>query len=216
MAASDAKRRRIWFYEHADGIGGRGALPLFHHRVIVRVRRKSGGDGDVTIKLRGTDLVLPKTWSEPAEGDGWKFKIEGDWTGQRHSTAASLTVDVDDVDDAGGGAADLEALVTDRQVGFLHTSIELPIDMSVLEGLGPIDARTWSPTEVGFDEARRRRTVASRITRVPRALPARRCCRRHRRPGGLRPLPHRSRRDCVDHGGDQDGDRPASLTSAHG
>ena len=35
----------------------------------------------------------------------------------------------------------------------MHTSIDLPIDVSVLESLGPIDARTWSPTEVGFDEA---------------------------------------------------------------
>ena len=144
LSASDAKRRRIWFYEHADGIGGGGALPLFHHRVIVRVRRKSGGAGDVTIKLRGTDLVLPEAWSEPEEGDGWKFKIEGDWTGQRHSTAASLTVDIDDVDDV-AGAPDLEGLVTDRQVSFVHSSIELPIDVTVLAGLGPIDAADLEP-----------------------------------------------------------------------
>ena len=80
-------------------------LPLFRHRVIVRVRRKDG-DGDVTIKLRGADLVVPEAWSEPADGDGWKFKIEGDWTGQHHSIAASLTVDVDDIDEA-GAAPDL-------------------------------------------------------------------------------------------------------------
>jgi hypothetical protein len=154
LAASDAKRRRIWFYEHVDGIGGSGALPLFRRQVIVRVRRMSGGDGDITIKLRGTDLVLPEAWIGPAQGDGWKFKIEGDWTGQRHATAASLTVDVEDVNDVedGAGAPDLEVLVTDRQVSFLHASLDLPIDVSALEGIGPIDARTWSPTTVGFDE----------------------------------------------------------------
>jgi hypothetical protein len=151
FAGSDAKRRSIWFYEHANGIDGRGALPLFHHSVIVRVRRKPGGDGDVTVKLRGPDLVVPKAWSEPTEGEGWKFKIEGDWTGQRHSIAASLTVDVDDIDESGGGP-DLEALIDDRQVDFLHGSIDLPIDVSVLASLGPIEARTWSPAEVGFFE----------------------------------------------------------------
>ena len=120
LAASDAKRRRIWFYEHVDGIGGGGALPLFHHHVIVRVRRMSGGDGDVTIKLRGTDLVLPEAWTGPAQGEGWKFKIEGDWTGERHATAASLTVDVEDVNDVedGEGAPEIEVLVTDRQVSL--------------------------------------------------------------------------------------------------
>ena len=150
LDGSDAKRRTIWFYDHVGGIGGRTALPLFHHNVIVRTRRQLDGGGDVTIKLRGQDLVLPVAWSEPAQRGNWSFKIEGDWTGRRRSTAASLSVDVEKLD-AGLGAPALR-VVTGRQTDFLHASIDLPIDLSVIEGLGPIDARTWSATDVGFDE----------------------------------------------------------------
>lgn len=150
FARRDAKARQIWFYEHVRGINGRGAIPLFRNNAILRVRRKPGGEGDVTVKLRGKDLVLPDAWGEPGEGDGWTFKIEGDWTGQRRTTAASLSVDVDDLD--GGDDAPELALVTDRQLDLLHTSLDLPIDVDALTGLGPIEARTWSATKIGFHE----------------------------------------------------------------
>ena len=36
LDVADAKRRRIWFFEHTGGIGGHEALPLFHGAVMLR------------------------------------------------------------------------------------------------------------------------------------------------------------------------------------
>jgi hypothetical protein len=154
LAAGDAKDRLIWFSEHLAGIEGRDALPLFHRTVIVRVRRKPRRDeGDVTIKLRGPRLELPERWAKPDKGAGWTFKIEGDWTGAQHTIAASLTTDFDHDADASGRAPLLAEVVVPRQLAFLHGSLAVPIDLAALRPLGPIRARTWQATDVGFAAA---------------------------------------------------------------
>jgi hypothetical protein len=147
----DAKDRDIWFYEHVHGIGGRRALPLLNQHLIVRVRRSPKGPGDVTIKVRAEDLVLPDAFSAPEEGDGWKFKIEGDWAGDRRTAAASLGSDFDaDHGGRSGAAPQLGDIVIDRQLDFLYQAAELPVDVRALRGLGPISAQSWSPSDRGF------------------------------------------------------------------
>ena len=146
----DARSRQIWFYEYVHGIGGPAALPLLGHDLIIRVRRRQNGKGDLTVKVRGKDIVLPDAWSTPMEGDDWKFKIEGDWTGERHAVAASIVADFD-ADRGRGATPVLDRIFTDRHFDFLHRVAELPIDVSALRGLGPIEARVWDPAEVGFE-----------------------------------------------------------------
>lgn len=151
LRGADAKDRDIWFYEHVNGIGGRRALPLLNHHLIVRVRRSPGGSGELTIKVRAEDLVLPDAWSVPDQGDGWEFKVEGDWAGDRHTSAASLGADFDAGDGGRNGAPALGDIVIDRQLDFLHRAAELPVDVHALRGLGPISARAWRPSDLGFE-----------------------------------------------------------------
>jgi hypothetical protein len=148
---AESKQRRIWFYEHVIGIDGRTALPLFHRSVILRVRRRTGRDqGDVTVKLRGTTLVLPDEWTSPATGRRWNYKIEGDWTGDRRTTAASLSADFDHDDPTARRVPRLSKLLMARQIDLLHRAFAVPIDVTALRPLGPISARVWRPTAVGF------------------------------------------------------------------
>ena len=151
LKGSAAKRRDIWFYEHVRGIEGSAALPLFNRSVIARVRRDRARDeGDVTIKLRGAELSLPEEWSHRAEGSGWTFKIEGDWTGDRQQMAASLTAEFDRDRPATRRAPRLSKLVTTRQRDLLHRALAVPIDVATLRPLGPISARTWGAADLGF------------------------------------------------------------------
>ena len=147
---ADAKDRDIWFYENLRGIGGPSTLPLLHNHVIVRARRSRDGSGDLTIKVRAEDLVLPDAWCAPDEGHAWKFKVEGDWTNDRHTAAASLTADYDAEHGGRTATPQLSDTVIDRQLDFLHQATELPIDVRALHGLGPISARSWRPTKLGF------------------------------------------------------------------
>lgn len=153
FAGVDAKERRIWFYEHVIGIEGATALPLFHRSVIVRVRRKPVRDeGDITVKLRGAELVLPDEWSSSAQGRMWTFKIEGDWTGDRHTTSASLSAEFERDLRAPRRAPSLSDLFISRQLDLLHRAMAVPIDVAALRPLGPIAARAWRPTDVGFSD----------------------------------------------------------------
>ena len=153
LAEADGKQRRIWFYEHVIGIEGPAALPLFHRSVIIRVRRKpTRQEGDITVKLRGAELELPDEWSTARRGPTWAFKIEGDWTGDRRTTSASLSADFDDDQPPARRAPRLSDLTIPRQVDLLHRAIAVPIDIGALRPLGPINARAWRPTDVGFTE----------------------------------------------------------------
>src|SRR5215212_660382 len=79
--------RRIGFLEDTTvGV----ALPLFHQRIVLRVRQIDDDDDDATVKLRPCrHSQLAGNWLGAEEGDGWKLTVEQDWAGSRRALAAS-------------------------------------------------------------------------------------------------------------------------------
>jgi hypothetical protein len=89
LSGDDGRRRRIYFCEDVAA-GGSAALPLLDNGIILRLRQNKGGKDDSTVKLRPFDRTrLTPRWLHARKHDGWEFKVEGDWVGDRHVVAAS-------------------------------------------------------------------------------------------------------------------------------
>jgi hypothetical protein len=140
--------RDIYFLEDpTPGLGTRH--PLFDAGVVLRLRGGEDG-GDSTVKLRPCRRSqLADRWVAPdGEDDVWEYRVEGDWTGERHTLAASLKVDLA-APDLGVALGDPSAAFDARQRAFLDTSASLRINPTTLQVFGPIAAERWKKLEIG-------------------------------------------------------------------
>lgn len=143
LELDDESRLTIWFYDDLT-IGQQ--LPLLGAGLAVRVRAKSGGGGDCTVKLRPCRRSqLTARWLAIETTDQLELRVEEDWAGQRKVLAASAQ-------------ADLEREVLDRVLsrdalpsGLLNTAQEeyvadcaaIRVNLEATARLGPIDATRW-------------------------------------------------------------------------
>jgi hypothetical protein len=149
LQLTDGDPRRIYFLEdRTPGLGTR--YPLLTAGVVLRLRAEADGAGDYTVKLRPcrrTQLV--DEWRIPDDTDeGWSYRIEGDWTGERRVLAASLVTDLAADEIASALEAPEEAFSL-RQLSFVRTCTNLPLGPAALTVLGPVAATKWSKVRVG-------------------------------------------------------------------
>jgi hypothetical protein len=154
LSGDDGRRRRIYFCEDTAAADGSTALPLLDHGVILRLRANKGSADDSTVKLRPFDQErLTPRWLRARKEDGWEFKVEGDWVGDRHVVSASLVADQDQVQDVGRGEKPLSAVVSAEQELFLRDCAPVGVSLDELGVLGPVDAIRWKDVPLGHFEA---------------------------------------------------------------
>jgi hypothetical protein len=136
-------KRLIWFAEDGDGLAN-GELRLLAGGVILRFRSGEGPD-DSTAKLRP---CLPPgwipPWNAPFENDSLEYRIEGDWSGQRRSIAASAvaTFGQGSLAQAGGGAPLRKGTLTSQQDSLLWLCSDVWAAQRLVV-LGPIASTKW-------------------------------------------------------------------------
>jgi hypothetical protein len=154
LSGDDGRRRRIYFCEDVAAAGGSAALPLLDNGIILRLRQNKGGKDDSTIKLRPFDRTrLTPRWLHAPKHDGWEFKVEGDWVGDRHVVAASLVADQDQVPKVGRGEALPGRAFSAEQEQFLSDCTPVRVGLDGLRVLGPVDAIRWKDVPLGDFEA---------------------------------------------------------------
>lgn len=154
LSGDDGRRRRIYFCEDVTGAGGAAALPLLDNGIILRLRQNKGSKDDSTVKLRPFDQArLTPRWRQARRDDGWEFKVEGDWVGDRHVVAASLVADQDQVQEVGGGEVPPGRAFSAEQQQFLSDCTPVRVDLDGLGVLGPVDAVRWKDVPLGGFEA---------------------------------------------------------------
>ena len=150
LSGDDGRRRRIYFCEDVAGAGGPAALPLLDNGIILRLRQNKGSKDDSTVKLRPFDQTrLTPRWRHARKHDGWEFKVEGDWVGDRHVVAASLVADQDQVPEVGRGEAPPSRAFSAEQQQFLSDCTPVGVDLDGLRVLGPVDAIRWKDVPLG-------------------------------------------------------------------
>jgi len=152
LPREQARKRRIWFCEQVAESGASAALPLLTRGLILRLR-STGGDADLTVKLRGPEgCVDPQGWRRRTRSAGKWAKIEGDWAGPRRLLSASVDADIDDQQLANVLRG------RDRRVSRLFSTIQddLLRDWLVprdgFDILGPVQAMKWDPASRGLDQ----------------------------------------------------------------
>jgi hypothetical protein len=161
----DGRRRSIYFCEDVRGPGGPAALPLLEQGVILRLRKNKGKADDSTVKLRpcGESQLTPR-WVDEDGGEGWDFRVEGDWVGKRKVISASLEAKVADGDLASAIADDsLSDVFSDVQRKLLRDCAPAPVDFSELSALGPVAALKWQQTVDGHEIAFERWDVSDEL-----------------------------------------------------
>lgn len=154
LSGDDGRRRRIYFCEDVAGARGSAALPLLDNGIILRLRANKGGRDDSTVKLRPFDQTrLTPRWRQARKQDGWEFKVEGDWVGDRHVVAASLVADQDRVPEVGRGEVSPSRVFSAEQEQFLSDCAAVRVDLDGLGVLGPVDAIRWRDVPLGGFEA---------------------------------------------------------------
>lgn len=137
---------QIWFYE--DTTVGVTPLPLLEAGICIRLRVKSPSKGDCTVKLRPCRASqLTSRWRAFETEGALEMRIEEDWTGARHTLAASLEAALSGaaVATTTGAPADAtpsELLDVDQR-DFLSECTGLPVDVAGLTRLGPVVAKRW-------------------------------------------------------------------------
>lgn len=160
--------RRIWFAEDREGVG-QGRVSLLDGGVIVRFR-SGGGPDDLTVKLRPCPRPrLVGRFSAPFDSEPLTYRIEEDWSGNRHTPAASLVRTHPPGALAGAvlQGADPAAPIDAVQDQFLHACAPA-VRLDGLVALGPIlstkaddvplddlsvDLEAWSVAGMEFLEA---------------------------------------------------------------
>lgn len=148
--------RRIYFCEAGGDapFSGAPALALFSRGIILRLRDKeTAGEADSTVKFRPFEpALLSDRWRRTHKVDGGELRVEGDWTGSTHNTAASLVVEQqrDDLAAVAIGKRPLTKLFSPEQRDFLAEHASPVVDLNPLRVLGPIDAVKWEPEPHGF------------------------------------------------------------------
>jgi len=148
LRAGKGESREIYFLEDATP-GLRSRHPLFDAGVVLRLRSDEDG-GDSTVKLRPCRRSqLADPWLDPAgQDDVWEYRIEGDWTGERHTLAASLQVELAPADVA-AALADPTAAFDPWQRAFLDAGAPVRVNPRPLQVYGPVAARRWKKLEIG-------------------------------------------------------------------
>jgi hypothetical protein len=143
----DETPMQIWFYEDTT-VGIVTPLPLLEAGVCIRLRVKSPSKGDCTVKLRPCRASqLTSRW-RAFETDGTlEMRVEEDWSGAKHTLAASLQAALSDavIATTTGAAADAtpSELLDADQRDFLSECTGLPVDVAGLTRLGPVVATRW-------------------------------------------------------------------------
>jgi hypothetical protein len=122
------------------------STPLLDIGVVLRTRKKSGTQGDSTVKLR------PCRWSQLSEDfftnrkdSVTELKIEADWAGPKRTLAASLTREWNDdrVDAVRSGRLAAADLFEKEQRRFLQECSSSPVNLDALAALPDIAATRW-------------------------------------------------------------------------
>ncbi|MFD0273140.1 hypothetical protein ACFVHB_04390 [Kitasatospora sp. NPDC127111] len=145
-----ALKRLIYFAEdHRAVAGGSGGRLLLDSGVIIRIRSGDTPD-ELTVKRRPVhkkDLVEPFT--HPFEETSFEYRVEEDWSGDRHVLAASAvgTHPQGSLLGAVAPGADAAAPLDDRQRQFLAECAP-SVELDGLVALGPIDSTKFDDLPV--------------------------------------------------------------------
>lgn len=164
LGHAEKRRRTIYFCEDPAGPDGPGGLPLLTAGIILRLRRNKGRRDDITVKLRPCeDSQLTQRWITELGEDDWEFRVEGDWTGPRRVTSASLEAKIEeDVIDA-VVMEGREIPLLPAQRSFLADCARAPVDLSRLIPLGPIDGTKWELTRNGQEISAEQWVVSDKL-----------------------------------------------------
>jgi len=138
-------KRQIWFAEGRAGVEA-GTLPLFTSHVIVRLRSGEETD-DLTVKLRPCiEQQLIGRWDASFETKSLEYRIEGDWSGERRTLAASAVNESapGSLLEMVGAFADPADAMTSKQRQFLNQCAPPDVEIDRLVALGPIDSTKWA------------------------------------------------------------------------
>lgn len=142
----DQPRWQVFFCEDVNP-GVAPGTPLLDSGVVLRARLRSGGDADVTAKLRpwrGSQLI--DRWLTETD----KLKVEADWAGRRKVLAASHTDDrpTQVISDVGQGQRSVTDLFTKQQRQFLGDCAGIRVNLDTLTMLAPVAAMRWKTVSV--------------------------------------------------------------------
>lgn len=145
----EGSTRQVWFAEDRAELAD-GQLRLLDSGVIVRIR-SGGGLDDTTVKLRPCEPAqLRDGWTADFTRGGVEYRIEGDWSGARHSLAASAVSTFGDGAQAHvAGAALGEYALTSSQRDFLTQCATPRVRLTDLIAVGPIVSTKWRDMKVG-------------------------------------------------------------------
>jgi hypothetical protein len=147
-----ASTRRIWFAEDRAGVET-GLLPLLASHVVVRLR-SGGGVDDLTVKLQPcVEQQLVGRWMTPFETKWFVYRIEGEWSGQRHALSACAVSErmEGSLLEVVGTYSDPAEAITSKQRQFLNQCAPPGVRVDRLVALGPIESTKWTDVPVrGF------------------------------------------------------------------
>ena len=137
--------RQVWFLDDLTD-GAKPALPLLNAGIVLRLRR--GDKEQSTIKLRPCRRTqLTAQWQGGARDTD--YKIEGDWSGDRHSLAASCVAELN----AGTIDRVLDGQIADAftrtQREFLAECADIRVALEATTVLKPIAATQWKGITLG-------------------------------------------------------------------
>jgi hypothetical protein len=143
-----ATKRQVWFAEDSGGVHI-GKLNMLSRGIILRIR--SGELDDSAAKLRPVDTAhLTKPWAGPFTQQPLKYRIEGDWSGDRHVMAASA-----ETSHRGGSLAEavhgghFDRVFTRKQRHFVLDCTNIAVEVGQLLPLGPIASTKWQDLQIG-------------------------------------------------------------------
>lgn len=154
------RRSSVYFCE-LPAFGGQ--RELLDAGLILRMRAHRDGPDDSTVRLRPCRVArLSARWTGFRETAAHRFRVEGDWAGDRRIVSASLvrTLAMDGVERSIAKGGDLGRAWSRRQRAFVAECADVRFRFGDLEVLGPIRADNWSTTVNGMELAVERWTAA--------------------------------------------------------
>jgi hypothetical protein len=145
LKKDEAQKCKIYFCEDMQAFHSTGTLHLLDHGIILRLRQTKDASDDSTVKLRPVSSQIATEWRGLE-----RFKLEGDWVGDRKVESASFTVEQqqDEIESVIEGERSLDKLFSKEQERFLRTSALIEINLSSLQVLGPVQALRWQPKHI--------------------------------------------------------------------
>jgi hypothetical protein len=148
-------RRHVYFCEALARSRAPGQLPLLDAGVILRLRSGSGRAADVTARLRPCRRSrLTDRWLDFREQGPHAFRLDGHWSGENRSLAASLvsTCSGAAIEAVASGTAPLAPVFSDCQRTFLAQCADVPVRFDALRLLGPVHSVRWSAVRLDHHE----------------------------------------------------------------